>query len=81
MTNTNNKTNPPFLQSFNASAIILSYVGKTTRVAELLNGLSKSTAKYLEGHAPLLNEFVSGPEIISCLKFGPHEYGSLGVNW
>ena len=58
MTNALKRSNPPFLNSFNASATILSYVGKTKSVIRLLSSLSKSTTQYLENHTPYLNEFV-----------------------
>ena len=51
----NDKVNPPFLNSFHASAIILSYVGGTSKAIDLMSKLSKSTGRYLEGHTPLLN--------------------------
>ena len=70
MTNALKRSNPPFLNSFNASATILSYVGKTVSVVKLLSSLSKSTTQYLENHTPFLNEFVQGPSIPTALRFG-----------
>ena len=74
------KTTPPFLNSFNCTAITLSYMN-TARVIALLNLLSKSTFKYLEGHAPYLNQFLQGSSIPAAIKFGPDEFGDLPHNW
>ena len=81
MCSNHEKTSPPFLNSFNCSATILSYVGRTTEVIPLLNALSKSTNKYLEAHAPYLSQFLKGPSIPSIIKFGQFEYEQLPQNW
>ena len=81
---THEKTSPPFLNSFNCSATILSYVGRTTKVIPLLNALSKSTSRYLVAHAPYLSQFLKGPSIpsASCvIKFGLFDQGDLPHNW
>ena len=75
------RSTPPFLNSFNASAIILSYVGETPQVIDLLNRLSKSTAHYLENHTRFLNQFLFGPRIPSVILFNSHEQVVLGRNW
>ena len=81
MSSNREKTSPPFLNSFNCTATILSYVGRTTKVIPLLNALSKSTNKYLEAHAPYLNQFLKGPSMLTVIKFGRFEYGDLPHNW
>ena len=83
MTNIERRSTPPFLNSFNASATILSYVGNTLRVVDILNSLSKSTTQYLEGHTQFLNKFVKGPQIptAAILHFDKYEKINLGRNW
>ena len=81
MTNALKRSNPPFLNSFNASATILSYVGKTESVIKLLSKLSKSTTQYLENHTPYLNEFVQGPSIPTAIRFGVDTQSNFDHNW
>ena len=75
------RSTPPFLNSFNASAIILSYVGETSRAIDILNGLSLSTAHYLANHTRFLNQFLFGPRIPTVIVFGEKEKVNLGRNW
>ena len=66
----NKRVSPPFLNSFNASATILSYVGNSCEVASMLKHLSKSASKYWRGHRAIINGFLKGSSITRILKFG-----------